>query len=369
MSRIVTLPAALAVCALLVSPLVAETAFDAKKYEATMSKAIDFLKTKGQLPDGSFAPQAAPGITALVLSGVLRAGYSPDEPWIAKGLKYIEGSIQPDGGVGGPKARMRNYETCLAITCFAEANKDHRYDKLIKQCDAFVKSMQWDESKQKEKDDFDYGGAGYDAKSRPDLSNTHYLVEALRASGNDENSDAIKRALVFVGRCQNLESEHNTTPFAAKVNDGGFYYTPSGEGNSPAGKEANGGLRSYGAMTYAGLKSMLYAGVKSDDPRVKAASTWIKKNYDLKANPGLADNGLYYYYHLVAKAFDALKEDKITDASGKVHDWRAEMLDELAARQKSDGSWVNDNKKWFEGDPNMVTGFAILALTYAKPAK
>ena len=36
-------------------------------------------------------------------------------------------------------------------------------------------------------------------------------------------------------------------------------------------RTAAGGLRSEGGMTYAGLKSFLYAGVSKDDPRVKAA--------------------------------------------------------------------------------------------------
>ena len=60
-------------------------------------------------------------------------------------------------------------------------------------------------------------------------------MDALKAVGNDENSEAVKRALIFVSRCQNLETEHNTTPFAAKNPDGGFYYTPAAGG--PAWRE------------------------------------------------------------------------------------------------------------------------------------
>ncbi len=33
------------------------------------------------------------------------------------------------------------------------------------------------------------------------------------------------------------------------------------------------------AMTYAGLKSMIYAGLAADDPRVKAAIAYITKHY------------------------------------------------------------------------------------------
>ena len=48
---------------------------------------------------------------------------------------------------------------------------------------------------------------------RPDLSNTSFLVDALKATGNGADSDAIQRGLVFVSRCQNLEGPHNATPF------------------------------------------------------------------------------------------------------------------------------------------------------------
>ena len=55
---------------------------------------------------------------------------------------------------------------------------------------------------------------------------------------------------------------------------------------------AAGGLRSLGAMTYGGLKSFLYAGVKKDDPRVQGAVKWIRAHYTLEENPGLKQAGL-----------------------------------------------------------------------------
>jgi squalene-hopene/tetraprenyl-beta-curcumene cyclase len=164
-----------------------------------------------------------------------------------------------------------------------------------------------------------------------------------------------------------LETEYNTTPFAAKVNDGGFYYTPSDGGTSQAGEAPGGGLRSYGSMTYAGLKSMIYAGLSSDDPRVKAAVKWIAEHYSLEENPGMGTAGLFYYYQAFARALAALGVDEFTDAKGKKHDWRAEMVAELAERQQPDGSWLNENSRWLEGNPNLVTGYALLALSYAKP--
>ena len=104
-----------------------------------------------------------------------------------------------------------------------------------------------------------------------------------------------------------------------------------------AGKEADGGLRSYASMTYAGLKSMIYAGLGHDDPRVKAALSYIKRHYTLDENPGLGQQGLYYYYHTFAKTMFVLGEPTITDAAGNTHDWRAELVAALANRQQARG--------------------------------
>ena len=132
----------------------------------------------------------------------------------------------------------QNYETCLAIQCFAAANRDKRYDKLLKNAEAFVKGIQWDDSEGHDKSSVNYGGAGYGNSKRPDLSNTAFLIDALKSVGRGPDDEAMQKALVFVSRCQNLETEHNTTAFAAKNPDGGFYYTPAAGGASMAGKTA-----------------------------------------------------------------------------------------------------------------------------------
>ena len=180
---------------------------------------------------------------------------------------------------------------------------------------------------------------------------------------------AIQKALVFVSRTQNLESEFNTTPFASKVNDGGFYYTPAAGGTSQAGTTPDGGLRSYGSMTYAGLKSMIFAGVDEKDKRVKAATEWIRRHYTLKENPGMGLMGLYYYFHTFAKALDAMQVDEFKDDQGTAHNWRAELVNQLAELQNENGSWTNTQKRWYESDPNLATAYALLALSYCQPAK
>ncbi len=350
-------------------PSKALSTIDAAKVDAARHDAIEFLRTTQQ-EDGSWTQPTAPGVSGLVTWSLLRAGVSPRDPMLEKALKHLATFVQDDGGVYYTKSDHRNYETSICLLAFQAANSDHRHDRLIAGARDFLKKLQWDESEDVKPDDVRFGGAGYGKSQRPDLSNTAFLLDALKASGVGPDDPAMKNAIVFVSRCQNLESEYNTTTFASKVNDGDFYYTPAGGGNSQAGPTDNGGLRSYASMTYAGLKSMIYAGVDAKDPRVQAAFKWIQKHYSLEENPGMGQAGLYYYYHTFAKALDAMHLATLEDAAGKKHDWRAELTNHLLSLQKENGSWVNAEKKWYEGDPNMATAYSLLTLAYtAPPAK
>ena len=102
---------------------------------------------------------------------------------------------------------------------------------------------------------------------------------------------------------------------------------------------------------------------------MKAARKWIEQHYDLTSNPGMGNSGLYYYYQTASKALDAAGVKELTDAAGKQHDWRRELAAELAKRQRPDGSWLNKDSRWMEGDPALVTGYALLTLSYCKPGE
>lgn len=332
----------------------------------TVAKGIEYLKTRGQDADGAVSPRIGIGLTALAATAMLRNGATVEDPAVAKALKIVAAAARENGGIYPDNSRLMMYETCVAMMCLKQANKSGQYDEVLAKAAAFIKGEQFVESKEVAPSDLEYGGAGYGGKSRPDLSNTAYFVEALESLGDPEHDEAIKAALVFVSRCQNLESPYNTTENAAKVNDGGFYYHVTGGGDSPAGEEPDGGLRSYGSMTYAGFKSMLHAGLKPSDPRVKAARAWIQKHYTLEENPGLGDAGLYYYYQLFAKALSTAGVDTLNDDDGTQHDWRQELTEHLASLQAQDGSWTNSNRRWMESDPNLSTTFALLALSYCE---
>jgi squalene-hopene/tetraprenyl-beta-curcumene cyclase len=349
---------------------------DAKEWDRVVDKAINYLKGS-QDQNGGWSNDRSPGVTGVVLTGMLHTGaVTTKDPVVEKGLKYIEALVNTKAGhIAGrdPKVQLQNYVTSVNVMALVAADRDS-YKSVIGDATKFLKQLQWDEGEGKDaKDDF-YGGAGYDSKSRPDLSNTQLFLDALQAAGISKDDPALKKAAIFVSRCQNLKGENNTAPWAAKTNDGSFVYTAANGGETKVdGPHADGRLPGYGSMTYAGIKSLIYCGVSKDDPRVQKAVEWIQKHYTLEGNPGMpkqfAHRGLYYYYATMAKCLDVLGIDQVKDAEGKLHDWRAEMTAALAKLQKPNGSWVNDKDQWMEGDPNLVTGYTLMALSYCKPKK
>lgn len=360
--------AILLTAAMLVAPttVFGQSDADAKRHAETVAKGLEYLRNHGQADDGTFSAKAGPGLTALALTAAMRNGVPVTDPMVKKGLAALERFVKADGGIYG-SGRLKNYETCVAMICFAEANKNGRYNAILKNAKAFITGMQF--GKGQDPSHPWYGGSGYSSSGRPDLSNTSYFVEAMRAADASADDAALKRALVFISRCQNHDSKFNDTKFAKLVDDGGFYYGIPTESVDPKDERAtaNGGLRSYGSMTYSGLKSMIYAGLTADDPRVKAATKWIAKHYTVENNPGMGTAGLYYYYHTFAASLNAAGIGKLKDADGKEHDWRSDLVAELARRQAADGSWANENARWFENDKNLSTSFALMALSYCKP--
>jgi squalene-hopene/tetraprenyl-beta-curcumene cyclase len=345
----------------------------------TEKKAIAFLLTQ-QDKDGAWVPQVGPAITAMVVKGLVQGGRPLDDPAVKKALAFIETTKQKDGGYF--RDSNPNYNSAIVLSTFAALPGD-AYKAQIAGLQTFLKGLQLDETKDEAgkplatsakpmtKANSWYGGSGY-GEGRPDLSNTAYFMEALHDSGIPGTDPAMQKALVFVSRTQML-GETNDQEFAKGATDGGFVYSPANGGESKFGDvdklEGGSQLRSYGSMTYSGFKSLLYAGLTEDDPRVKAAVKWISSNWTLEYNPGsgASADGQYYYLHAFGKALQAYKHDEITDGKGVKHDWRAELNDFLKNAQRPDGSFVNaKSERWLEGNPVLATSYAVLALEAAR---
>ena len=359
----------------LAASLAAAVGPDQKTWDDVANKAANYLKGT-QDANGGWSTAKSPGVTGIVLTGLLKTGeVTTKDPVAEKALKYIESLVNPKSkhiAGKGAKVQLQNYVTSINVMALLAAHRAEKYKGIIGDAVTFLKHLQWDEEEGKDSASDYYGGAGYDSKSRPDLSNTQFFLDALKDAGLSKDDPAFKKALVFVSRCQNIKGETNDQPWAKLINDGSFIYTPAAGGVTKVvdAPRADGSLPGYGSMTYAGIKSLIYCGVSKDDPRVKKAYEWIRNNYSVDKNPGMPEGrakwGMYYYYHTMAKSLDALGIDIVIDAKGQKHDWRKDITLALAKRQRADGSFENVSR-WMENNPILDTGYALMALSYCRP--
>ena len=64
----------------------------------------------------------------------------------------------------------------------------------------------------------------------------------------------------------------------------------------------------------------------------------------------------------MAKALTAANIDKLQLEGGKEVDWRNDLGNELLKSQRENGSWINENGRWMESNPVLVTAFTVLSL-------
>lgn len=335
-----------------------------------MQRGVAFLIAT-QEANGAWTSRYGPAITAIAAQAIIQSPrHGPKHPAVQRALHYVRGFVQADGGVYQPEMKLENYQTSVVLMMLASL-KDPAHQRSIADAQDFLRTLQYDDPEKIRPDNPWYGGAGYNSRKRPDLSNTQMMLEAMHQSGLPADDPVYRKALTFISRCQ-MSAETNDQPFAKGSDDGGFIYTPV-DAESKAGSESKGLFRSeprsYGTMTYSAFKSMIYAKVKRDDPRVQKAHRWIKRNWTLDENPNMpakqAQQGLYYYYHVFAKAMHAWGEPVIVDDRGVSHAWRVELCRKLISLQNKDGSWVNEADRWEEGDANYVTALAVMALQEA----
>jgi squalene-hopene/tetraprenyl-beta-curcumene cyclase len=371
------------------TPLVlAQDASFKNEVNASMQKAIGFIKSK-QLPSGAWGDPAVPGtqpaLTALNLMSLLadpsrEKNVLPDEA--KQAVAYLFSVQKPDGGIYTEKP-LATYNTALALTALSLTPLDAKGREAALKARNFLVGLQgkFDDKAQSDPNstyDSPYnGGIGYTSKTAySDLSNTHFALEALYYSKNlfadspEKEKDApqldFAAAIKFVSRCQNLKATNDQTWASDDAkNKGGFVYRP-GETKSETETLPDGGtaLRSYASMSYAGLLSFVYADLSPKDQRIKAVMEWLGKNFSLTENPGMGLQGLFYYYHTMAKALAITKTDKLAAPDGKQINWRQDLAMELFKLQKADGSWANENPRWMEKDPILTTAYGVLTLAH-----
>ena len=398
-----TLPQRLTALLLLLCVCMPITALDDehwKKAKNSIDKGIAYLRAQ-QAEDGSWMPDMGPAVTGLALTALLeQPDIGPDDETAGKAIAYILKHVQDDGSIRkGPDGILASYNTALCLSALARiGGSNPEAASAIKGGQEFLKGTQWingmkdPDGKTIDEDHPYYGGFGYGKHGRPDISNTQLALQALHDTGVDCEDPAFKRALSFLNRIQAVESNDKNADKFEEL-DGGFIYSttinkdaigvPESKASQDqidegiAGRPVS-GLRTYGSVTYAGFKSMIYANLDRDDPRMVAAMGWIKKNYELHQNPGMPEEqklqGLFYYYLTKARALNAYGNSSIevelpavdgAKPKTEKRDWANDLIDVVVSQQHEEGWWANTESRWLESQPVLVTAYSLIALQNA----
>jgi squalene-hopene/tetraprenyl-beta-curcumene cyclase len=320
-----------------------------------LAKGETFLRSQ-QKPDGAF--DANPGITALAATAILR---QPGKDKAAqmqiagRSLDYLAKLAKPDGGIY--VNAIPHYITAVATTALVAGGRPQDRP-LIEKARAYLAENLLDESEGVGKGEIWYGGMGYGQTTRADgrradIISLEFAMRAMKDANLPATDPAWQKALTFLQRTQN-NSEANDQPWAGT--DGGFVYFPG------FSYHTDGGTRSYGSATYAGVLSYSWADVRKDDQRVQSVTKWIRDHYTVDENPGMGQKTVYYYYMVFAKALQAIGDATITDARGRTHVWREELGRKLLSLQQPDGSWVNTVPDEMQDNKVLVTSFTMSAI-------
>lgn len=395
--------------------------------KAMAHKAAAWLSAKQDTAAGGWAvnpdPKANqfPAITGLIVTGMLTTGErTASDADIARATEFMLTFRKPDGGIYDKG--LPSYNTSICVSTLARVGTPDAKAAALAGAD-FLKALQWSEDAGSvrsgdslrrllgqetpeaptpvARDHPFYGGVGYGRNQRPDLSNLQMALEAWHDAGVDTGDPAYQRALVFLARVQMLEklpdgSTHNDMGYATGSRQGGFIYATSKDGKTPGGGQTQvaaessmveeslddgtkvSRLRCYGSMTYSGFKSLLYAGLKKDDPRVLAAYDWLRAHYTLEENPAMGNSGLYYYFVVMSRALAAWGEPTInvipsTEPGAprvvEPRDWGNDLVVRLKTLQNEDGSFKSLDERWMENNTELITAYALIALGEAMGSK
>lgn len=334
------------------------TAAENPALEQAIARGAKFLFAS-QAEDGHFSDPQMPALTALplwALSGAKKDYSAAEKKRLSDAAAFVLKTQRDDGGFYVPKpgrggSGLGNYNTSVCLAALFESK--------LAPVAAMLRAREYIASSQLTGDDTMAGGFGYDKASRrryADLSNTSYALSAMartasleefRADGKKVDLDWDK-AMAFVDNLLKKEG-----PDAG----GAAYNERTAQGGTATNRQGKVSLKAYGAMTYAAVLSMCSANLDRGDPRVRLAVEWLGRYWSVDENPGMGNQGLYYFYDIMARALSAAG---ISEVAG--HDWKKELSAKLISLQRSDGSWANENNRFWEADPVLCTSFAMLAL-------
>ena len=279
----------------------------------------------GSFGRGRFSRHA--GITALCALAFMSDGRLPGRGVygdnVRKALEFVLSSATETGLLAAENSHGPMYGHGFATLFLGEIYGMNPEDARVR--DALTRAVELITNSQNEEGGWRYNPVPYDA----DISVTICEVMALRSARNagiKVSKDTIDRAIAYVRSCQN--------------SDGGFrYMTMSGTSAWP--------------RTAAGVASLYYAGVYSDDSIERGLNYLQGERNIMGGNSSGEAHYFYGHYYAVQAMYLA--------GGNRWNNWWPRIRDEMISKQADSGGWID-----YQAGQAYSTSMALIVLQMPK---
>lgn len=323
--------------------------------DRTIERGLGWLHSK-QSEDGAWRPARRTGVCPVALTAMAlwasAEGRAPEAPGDSEALaaRFLLSNRRADGGLYAEGRGLRVYTSGVAargLEAFARSGSASHLEIAR-----------------------DVGLYAYRGGIPESFVDDQGLVQA---PGGDQRERA-GEILATAGRLSG--GERRALEFLARHAPGAGAERPPRRARDPRWKAPG---PEDEALSYEDVLPLVYAELRPEQQLARRARGALRRFYTLEENPDLTrawtrsgfhhpEQGLYYYYLGVTRVLTAFSTPKLVLEDGTEHDWPRELAKALMKRQREDGSWVNENARWWEGEPVLTTAYALLALRRCRDA-
>jgi hypothetical protein len=304
-----------------------------------------------------------------------------------RGAEFLAANVDDDGCPRNPDKSVDfpTYVAALLLPAAARLKVEIAREKRLKLSE-YLLTTQICEARGFEPESPHYGGWELtgDVKMRgfttgANISVTCFAIEALASEKTEAADTARRRAMAWLGRCQNFGAAELMLDGVAL--DGGFFFQADRENDANKAQWTDArheAPRSYGTATADGLRALVAAIGDAEkaakDARVVAAANWLEKRETLAVVPGFPPPPVpdpktgevepfvqwpqalrFYYYASLGRVLGFLSAE--TRAKR-----RNDLRGHVVGMQREDGRWENPAHHMRENDPLIATSLALVAL-------
>ena len=286
-------------------------------------------------------------LTPVIALALQEAGLPSDDPALTRAAGWIATRVRPDGSLGTEDPFLLAYPTYATASAlaFLQGRNNEGEAALRERMRSWLHAAQIDEGEAIPPTHPAHGLWGFNRAlpgqpGHVDIAHTCWALEALAYAADT----ASEPSLTALARMQNA--------------DGGFYFSPTDDAANKGRTDADGAFASYASATCDGIRALLACGCAPDDPRVRAAATWLEAHPEWNPVAGIPANQSEDWQQSVL-LYASMSRARTLAALDRA-DWAPAYLATVRPYQQDNGLYANPRGFLMKEDEPLVASALVL---------